>query len=37
MYVGARLQKFVPQKFIKAMLGLVILFLALQYIFQYFY
>lgn len=37
MYVGARLQKFVPQKFIKAMLGLVILFLALQYILQYFY
>jgi hypothetical protein len=36
MYVGARLQKFVPQKFIKAMLGLIILFLALQYILQYF-
>jgi len=37
MYVGARLQKFVPQKFIKAMLGVIILFVALQYILQFFY
>jgi hypothetical protein len=36
MYVGARLQKFVPQKFIKAMLGVFILFVALQYILQFF-
>ena len=36
MYLGARFQKFVPQKFIKMMLGLVILFLAIKYIFQYF-
>lgn len=36
MYLGARFQKFVPQKFIKIMLGLVILFLAIKYIFQYF-
>jgi len=37
MYVGARLQKFVPQKFIKAMLGVIILFVALQYILQFFF
>lgn len=36
MYLGARLQKFVPQKFIKLMLGLVILSLALRYVYQYF-
>jgi uncharacterized membrane protein YfcA len=36
MYLGARFQKFVPQKFIKMMLGLVILFLAIKYIVQYF-
>jgi hypothetical protein len=36
MYVGARLQKFVPQKLIKAMLGAIIVFLAGQYILQYF-
>ena len=36
MYLGARFQKFVPQKFIKMMLGLVILFLAINYIIQYF-
>jgi uncharacterized protein len=36
MYVGARLQKFVPQKFIKAMLGIIIVSLAGQYILQYF-
>jgi len=37
MYVGARLQKFVPQKFIKAMLGVIIVFLAGQYILQFFF
>jgi uncharacterized membrane protein YfcA len=36
VYLGARFQKFVPQKFIKMMLGLVILFLAVKYIYQYF-
>jgi uncharacterized membrane protein YfcA len=36
IYLGARLQKFVPQKLIKAMLGLIIVFLAGQYILQYF-
>ncbi|MBA4392352.1 MAG: hypothetical protein C0407_02250 [Desulfobacca sp.] len=36
MYLGARAQKFVPQKFIKLMLGLIITFLALHYITQYF-
>jgi hypothetical protein len=36
MYVGARLQKFVPQKFIKAMLGGIIVFLAVRYIWQFF-
>ncbi len=36
MYCGARLQKFVPQKSIKLMLGLTITFLALRYIFQFF-
>jgi len=36
MYLGARAQKFMPQKFIKGVLGLVITFLALNYIFQYF-
>lgn len=36
MYLGARVQKFVPQKFIKAMLGIVIVFLAVKYIAQYF-
>jgi uncharacterized membrane protein YfcA len=35
VYCGARLQRFVPQKFIKGMLGLVILFLAVSYILQY--
>ncbi len=37
MYAGARLQKFVPQKFIKAMLGVTILLLAGQYILQFFF
>lgn len=36
MYLGARFQKFVPQRFIKLLLGVVILFLALRYIYQYF-
>ncbi|MBI5026500.1 MAG: sulfite exporter TauE/SafE family protein [Nitrospirae bacterium] len=36
MYLGARAQKFVPQKFIKLMLGVIIVFLALRYISQYF-
>jgi uncharacterized protein len=37
MYLGARAQRFVPQKIIKMLLGLIILFLALSYIIQYFY
>ena len=37
MYCGARLQKFIPQKFIKALLGLIITVLALRYILQFFY
>jgi uncharacterized membrane protein YfcA len=36
MYLGARAQKFIPQKFIKLMLGTVISFLALRYITQFF-
>lgn len=36
MYIGARLQKFVPQKFIKLMLGGMIVSLSLRYIMQYF-
>jgi len=36
MYLGARLQKYVPQKFIKMLLGIMIVALALQYIGQYF-
>lgn len=36
MYAGARLQKYVPQKFIKLMLGLIITFLAVRYILQFF-
>lgn len=34
MYLGARFQKFVPQRSIKLMLGVVIVFLALRYILQ---
>jgi uncharacterized membrane protein YfcA len=37
MYLGARTQKYVPQKFIKMILGLIITFLAVVYIIQYFY
>lgn len=36
MYIGARLQKYVPQKFIKLMLGFMIVSLSLKYIIQYF-
>jgi uncharacterized membrane protein YfcA len=36
MYLGARFQKFVPQKTIKLMLGIIIVFLAVRYIVQYF-
>jgi len=36
IYCGARLQKFVPQKFIKLLLSLFILFLAGSYVQQYF-
>jgi uncharacterized protein len=36
MYLGARLQKYIPQMFIKLMLGIMITSLALRYIFQYF-
>ncbi|RJQ56540.1 MAG: sulfite exporter TauE/SafE family protein [Nitrospiraceae bacterium] len=36
MYLGARFQKFVPQKSIKLMLGAVIVFLAVRYIIQFF-
>jgi hypothetical protein len=36
MYLGARAQKFVPQKFIKVIVGISILVLAVKYITQYF-
>jgi uncharacterized membrane protein YfcA len=36
MYLGARFQKFVPQRYIKLMLGIVIIFLSVRYITQYF-
>jgi uncharacterized membrane protein YfcA len=36
IYLGARFQKFVPQKFIKLMLGIIIISLALRYIIQFF-
>jgi uncharacterized membrane protein YfcA len=36
MYIGARLQKYIPQHFIKLMLGLMIVSLAIRYIAQYF-
>jgi uncharacterized membrane protein YfcA len=36
MYLGARLQKFVPQRIIKLMLGVMIVSLALKYTVQYF-
>lgn len=37
MYCGARLQKFVPQKFLKLILGTLITFLAGSYILRYFW
>jgi uncharacterized protein len=37
MYLGARLQKYIPQKLIKAMLGAIIMVLAGQYILQFFF
>jgi uncharacterized protein len=36
MYLGARFQKFVPQRIIKLMLGIMIVSLSLRYIAQYF-
>ncbi len=36
MYTGARLQKFIPQKYLKLILGLIITFLAGSYILQFF-
>lgn len=36
MYLGAKCQRFVPQRFIKLMLGLLIIFVALRYIWQSF-
>jgi hypothetical protein len=36
IYMGARFQKFVPQKLIKLMLGVIIVFLAVKYISQFF-
>jgi uncharacterized membrane protein YfcA len=36
MYFGAKFQKFVPQNWIKLMLGAVIIFLAIRYITQFF-
>ncbi len=35
MYLGARFQKFVPQRLIKLMLGVIIVSLALRYVLQY--
>ncbi len=37
IYLGARCQKFVPQRYIKLTLGLIIVFLAIKYISQYFW
>lgn len=37
MYCGARAQKFVPGKVIRCILGLLITFLAMRYVLQYFY
>ncbi len=36
MYLGAKTQKYVPQKFIKVVVGVAILLLAIRYIVQYF-
>src|SRR5208337_492786 len=35
MYAGARLQKYVPQKFMKLMLGILITFVAVRYVWQH--
>jgi len=35
MYLGAKTQKYVPQKFIKIIVGSAIMFLAVKYIVQY--
>jgi uncharacterized membrane protein YfcA len=37
MYLGAAFQKFVPQKFIKVMLGVLIVYVASKYILQFFF
>lgn len=37
IYLGARFQKFVPQRYIKLMLGIIIVSLAIRYITQYFF
>lgn len=36
MYLGAKTQKYVPQKFIKVIVGVAILFLAVKYVVQFF-
>ena len=36
MYLGARTQKYMPQKFIKVIVGTAIIFLSIKYIVQYF-
>lgn len=36
IYLGARCQKFVPQRYIKLVLGVIIMYLAVRYIVQYF-
>jgi uncharacterized membrane protein YfcA len=36
IYLGARCQKYVPQRYIKLLLGIIIVFLALRYISQFF-
>ncbi len=36
MYLGAKTQKYVPQKFIKIIVGVAIMFLAIKYIVQFF-
>ncbi len=36
MYLGAKTQKYVPQKFIKLIVGIAIMFLAVKYILQFF-
>ncbi|NTV13545.1 MAG: sulfite exporter TauE/SafE family protein [Desulfobulbaceae bacterium] len=36
MYLGAKMQRYVPQKFIKMVVGLAIFFLAIKYVWQFF-